>query len=151
MKVILTDTIASLGTVGDEVNVAKGYARNYLVPQKKAIVATPKNRKLFERQAVQIEKQLAKSHTEAAALSEKMRGAVCTIAGKVSEEDRLYGSVSARDIAEQLKVQGFDVDKRMVMLSEPIKTLGSYIVPIRLHADITSEITVKVVPEQEAP
>ncbi len=151
MKVILTDTIASLGTVGDEVNVAKGYARNYLVPQKKAIVATPKNRKLFERQAVQIEKQLARSHTEAEALSEKMRGAVCTIAGKVSEEDRLYGSVSARDIAEQLKVQGFDVDKRMVMLSEPIKTLGSYIVPIRLHADITSEITVKVVPEQEAP
>ncbi len=151
MKVILTDTIASLGTVGDEVNVAKGYARNYLVPQKKAIVATPQNRKLFERQGVQIEKQLARSHTEAEALSEKMRGAVCTIAGKVSEEDRLYGSVSARDIAEQLKVQGFDVDKRMVMLSEPIKTLGSYIVPIRLHADITSEITVKVVPEQEAP
>lgn len=151
MKVILTETIESLGTVGDEVDVAKGYARNYLVPQKKAIVATPKNRKLFERQAVQIEKQLARSHTEAEALSEKMRGAVCTIAGKVSEEDRLYGSVSARDIAEQLKVQGFDVDKRMVMLSEPIKTLGSYIVPIRLHADITSEITVKVVPEQEAP
>ncbi|UCD86432.1 MAG: 50S ribosomal protein L9 [Desulfobacterales bacterium] len=151
MKVILTETIASLGTVGDEVNVAKGYARNYLVPQKKAIVATPQNRKLFERQGVQIEKQLARSHTEAEALSEKMRGAVCTIAGKVSEEDRLYGSVSARDIAEQLKAQGFDVDKRMVMLSEPIKTLGSYIVPIRLHADITSEITVKVVPEQEAP
>jgi large subunit ribosomal protein L9 len=150
MKVILTETLASLGTVGDEVNVAKGYARNYLVPQKKAIVATSKNRKLFERQRIQLEKQLAGEQTKAEALSEEMRGAVCTIAGKVSEEDRLYGSVSTRDIAEQLKAQGFEVDKSMVMLSEPIKTLGSYIVPIHLHADVTSEITVRVVPEQEA-
>ncbi|MEE9401803.1 MAG: 50S ribosomal protein L9 [Desulfobacteria bacterium] len=151
MKVILTETIASLGTVGDEVNVAKGYARNYLVPKKKAIMATAKNRKLFERQRLRLEKQLAGEQTkEAEALSEEMRGAVCTIAGKVSEEDRLYGSVAARDIAEQLKLQGFEVDKSMVMLSEPIKTLGSYIVPIHLHADITSEITVRVVPEQEA-
>jgi len=151
MKVILTETIASLGTVGDEVNVTKGYARNYLVPKKKAIMATAKNRKLFERQRLRLEKQLAGEQTkEAEALSEEMRGAVCTIAGKVSEEDRLYGSVAARDIAEQLKLQGFEVDKSMVMLSEPIKTLGSYIVPIHLHADITSEITVRVVPEQEA-
>jgi large subunit ribosomal protein L9 len=151
MKVILTEAIASLGTVGDEVNVTKGYARNYLVPKKKAIMATAKNRKLFERQRLRLEKQLAGEQTkEAEALSEEMRGAVCTIAGKVSEEDRLYGSVAARDIAEQLKLQGFEVDKSMVMLSEPIKTLGSYIVPIHLHADITSEITVRVVPEQEA-
>jgi large subunit ribosomal protein L9 len=150
MKVILTETIESLGTVGDEVDVAKGYARNYLVPKKKAIVATAKNRKLFERQRMQLEKQLDMAHAEAEAMAEKIRGAVCTIAEKVSEEDRLYGSVSTRDIAEQLKTQGFDVDKSMVMLSEPIKTLGSYIVPIHLHADITSEITVKVVPEQEA-
>ena len=151
MKVILTETIASLGTVGDEVNVTKGYARNYLVPKKKAIMATAKNRKLFERERLRLEKQLAGEQTkEAEALSEEIRGAVCTIAGKVSEEDRLYGSVAARDIAEQLKVQGFEVDRSMVMLSEPIKTLGSYIVPIHLHADITSEITVRVVPEQEA-
>jgi large subunit ribosomal protein L9 len=150
MKVILTETIASLGTVGSEVNVAKGYARNYLVPKKKAIMATAKNRKLFERQRSGLEKQLAGEQTKAKALSEEMRGAVCTIAGKVSEDDRLYGSVAARDIAEQLKAQGFEVDKSMVMLSEPIKTLGSYIVPIHLHADVTSEITVRVVPEQEA-
>ena len=151
MKVILTETIESLGAVGDEVKVAKGYARNYLVPKNKAIEATPKNRKLFERRRSELETQAARERTDAEALSEKMRGAVCTIAGKVSEEERLYGSVAARDIAEQLKMQGFDVDKSMVMLSEPIKTLGSYIVPIHLHADITSEVTVKVVPEQEAP
>jgi large subunit ribosomal protein L9 len=150
MKVILTQSIESLGNVGDEVNVAKGYARNYLVPQKKAMVATPKNRKLFERQREQLQEQMAVEQTRAEALAEKVRGAVCTIAEKVSEDDKLYGSVSTRDIAEQLQAQGFDIDKKMVMLSEPIKTLGSYIVPVRLFADITSEITVKVIPEQEA-
>ncbi len=150
MKVILTEMIESLGTVGDEVNVAKGYVRNYLIPQKKAILATPSNRKIFERQRTQLEQRLAKDQTRAEVMAEKIRGAVCTIAAKVSEGDRLYGSVSTRDIAEQLKLQGFDVDKGMVMLSEPIKTLGSYIVPIRLYTDIASEITVKVVPEQEA-
>jgi len=151
MKVILIEESESLGTVGDEVNVAKGYARNYLIPQKKAIVATSKNRKVFERQRAQLEQQLAKDQTKAEVTAEKIRGAVCTIVGKVSEGDKLYGSVSTRDIAEQLTAQGFDVDKRMIMLSEPIKTLGSYIVPIRLYSDITPEITVRVVPEQEAP
>ena len=151
MKVILIEEIESLGTVGDEVNVAKGYARNYLIPQKKAIVATSKNRKIFERRRGQLEQQIAKDRTKAEVMAEKIRGAVCTIAGKVSEGDRLYGSVSTRDIAEQLRAQGFGVDKRMVMLSEPIKTLGSYIVPIRLYSNIAPEITVRVVPEQEAP
>jgi len=150
MKVILTETIESVGGIGDEVNVAKGYARNYLIPQKKAIVATSKNRKVFELRRVQLEQQLAKEQVKAEAMAERIRGVVCTIAGKVSEEDRLYGSVSTRDIAEQLKAQGFDVDKGIIMLSEPIKTLGSYIVPIRLYSDVTPEITVKVVPEQEA-
>ena len=149
MKVILTEMIESLGTVGDEVNVAKGYARNYLIPQKKAIVATPKNRKVFERQRAQFDQQLAKDQTKAEALAEQIQGAVCTIVGRVSDGDKLYGSVSTRDIAEQLKAQGFAVDKRMVMLSEPIKTLGSFIVPVRLHSDISPEITVRVVPEQE--
>jgi len=149
MKVILTEMIESLGTVGDEVNVAKGYARNYLIPQKKAIVATPNNRKVFERQRAQFEQQLAKDQTKAAVLAENIQGTVCTIVGRVTDGDRLYGSVSTRDIAEQLKAQGFAVDKKMVMLSEPIKTLGSFIVPIRLHSDISPEITVRVVPEQE--
>ena len=151
MKVILTETIEALGTVGNEVNVAKGYARNYLIPQKKALLATPSNRKIFERQQVQFEQQLAKNQIKAEGMAEKIRGTVCTIAGKVSEGDRLYGSVSTRDIAEQLKSQGFDVDKRMVMLSEPIKTLGSYIVPIRLYSDIAPEITVRVVSEEQTP
>ena len=151
MKVILTEYVPALGTVGDEVDVAKGYARNYLVPQGKAISATPKNRKLFERQRLQLEANLAHEQSNAEAMAEKIRGTICTLTGKVSEEDRLYGSVTSRDIEEALKAQGFDIDKRMIMLSEPIKTLGAYIVPIRLHADVTSEITVKVIPEQESP
>jgi len=151
MKVILTEYVASLGTVGDEVDVARGYARNYLVPKKKAILATAKNRTLFERQREQFEAELAIEQTKAEEIAETIRGAVVTLSGKVHEEDKLYGSVSTRDIAEQLSAQGFNVDKRMIMLSEPIKTLGSYIVPIRLHGDITSEITVKVVSEQESP
>lgn len=149
MKVILTENVASLGNVGDEVNVAKGYARNYLVPQKKAIMATPGNRKLLEHRRAELQEQVTIERTRAEELAEKMRGAVCTVAGKVSEEDKLYGSVSTRDITEQLEAQGFPVEKKMVLLSEPIKTLGSYIVPIRLYADVTSEITVKVIPEQE--
>ncbi len=149
MKVILTENIASLGNVGDEVKVAEGYARNYLVPQNKAVRATPKNRKLFERQRAKFQEQVAVEKTQAEELAEKIRGAVCTVAGKVSEEDKLYGSVSTRDITEQLEAQGFAIEKKMVLLSEPIKTLGSYIVPIRLYADVTSEITVKVIPEQE--
>ena len=150
MKLILTETIESLGTAGDEVDVANGYARNYLIPQKKAIMATLSNRKIFERQRLQLQQRLAKDESMAEVMAEKIRGAVCTISGKVSEGDKLYGSVSTRDIAEQLKTQGFDVDRGMVMLSEPIKALGSYIVPIRLHTDIAPEITVRVVPEQEA-
>jgi large subunit ribosomal protein L9 len=151
MKVILTEYIASLGTVGDEVDVANGYGRNYLVPQKKAILANAKNRKVFEQQRQHYDAQLAQEQTQAQAVAEAIRGTVCTIAGKVSELDRLYGSVSARDVAEQLSEQGFELDKRMILLSEPIKTLGSYIVPVRLHGDITSEITVKVVSDQESP
>ena len=149
MKVILTETIKSLGIVGDEVDVARGYARNYLVPKNMAIEANPKNRKFFESQRILLQERRAKEQAQAQAAAEKIHGVVCTIEGKVSEDDRLYGSVAARDIAEQLKAQGLDIEKKMVLLSEPIKTLGSYIVPIRLHADVTSEITVKVIPEQE--
>ena len=150
MKLILTETIEPLGIAGDEVDVANGYARNYLIPQKKAVMATPSNRKIFERQRLQLQQRQAKDESVAEVMAEKMRGVVCTISGKVSEGDKLYGSVSTRDIAEQLKTQGFDVDKGMVMLSEPIKTLGSYIVPVRLYTNIAPEITVRVVPEQEA-
>ena len=148
MKVILRETIVSLGAVGDEVTVADGYARNYLVPQRKAVLATPANRKLVQSEAKQLELKAIKDKGTAAVMAEKIQGAVCTISAKVSEDDRLYGSVTTRDIADQLQAQGIEVDRRMVMLSEPIKTLGSYIVPVELHPEVKPEITVKVVSEE---
>jgi large subunit ribosomal protein L9 len=148
MKVILREMIESLGTVGDEVTVANGYARNYLLPQKKAVLATAANRNVIKRERKQLELQAIKDRGKAELLAEKIQGAVCTIAGKVSEDDRLYGSVTTRDIAEQLESQGFEVHRRMVLLSEPIKTLGSYIVPVQLHPDVSPEVTVKVIAEE---
>jgi len=148
MKVILRELMESLGTVGDEVTVANGYARNYLLPQKKAVLATPANRNLIKRERKQLEVRAIKDRGKAEVLAKKIQGAVCTISGKVSEDERLYGSVTTRDIAEQLQSQGFEVHRRMVMLSEPIKTLGSYIVPVQLHPDINPEVTVKVVAEE---
>jgi len=148
MKVILREMMESLGTVGDEVTVANGYARNYLLPQKKAVSATPANRNLIKRERKQLELRAIKDRGKAEALAKKIQGAVCTISGKVSEDERLYGSVTTRDIAEQLRSQGFQVHRRMVMLSEPIKALGSYIVPVQLHPDVNPEVTVKVVAEE---
>lgn len=150
MKVILREMMESLGTVGDEVDVAKGYARNYLLPQKKAVLATPANRNLIKRERKQLELRAIQDRAKAEVVAEKIQGALCTISGKVSEDDRLYGSVTTRDIAEQLQSQGFEVDRRMVMLSEPIKTLGSYIVPVQLHPGVNPEVTVKVVAEEQA-
>jgi large subunit ribosomal protein L9 len=148
MKVILREAIELLGTVGDEVTVAKGYARNYLIPQKKAVLATPANRKLIERERTGLELKAIKDKSKAAAMAEKVQGAVCTIAAKVSEDDRLYGSVTSRDIVDQLKNQGLKVDRRMILLSEPIKTIGSYVVPVQLHPEVRPEITVKVVTQE---
>lgn len=149
MKVILKETIESLGIVGDEVTVANGYARNYLFPQKKAVLSTSANRNLIERVKKQLDLKDVENRTLAEAMSKKIQGVVCTISAKVSEEDRLYGSVTTRDIVDQLQAQGLEVERKMVMLSEPIKTLGSYIVPVQLHPDINPEITVKVVAEEQ--
>jgi large subunit ribosomal protein L9 len=148
MKLILRETIEALGTVGDEVDVAKGYARNYLIPHNKAVLATSTNRKLIEKDRKKLELQALKEKGLAETQAQALAGIVCSITAKVSEEDRLYGSVSARDIWDQLKAQGIDVDKRMILLSEPIKTLGSYLVPIQLHPKVKPEITVKVVAEE---
>ena len=148
MKLILRETIEFLGTVGDEVTVADGYGRNYLIPKKKAVLATPANRRLIEGERKLLELRAIKDKGKAELMAQKIQGAVCTIEAKVSEDEKLYGSVAIRDIVDNLQAQGFEVDKRMVMLSEPIKSLGSYIVPVQLHPDVSPEITVKVVAEQ---
>jgi len=147
MKVILKETIESLGLVGSIVNVSEGYARNYLLPQKKAVLNTPQNLKMLEREKVKLEIQIAKEKGLAEEIAKKLEGVVCRINAKVSEEDRLYGSVSTRDIVDSLAAQGFTVEKSMVLLGEPIKTLGTFTVPVRVYKGVKPAITVEVVPE----
>jgi len=147
MKVILKETIESLGLVGSIVNVSEGYARNYLLPQKKAVLNTPQNLKMLEREKVKLEIQIAKEKEIAEEIAKKLEGVVCRINAKVSEEDRLYGSVSVRDIVDSLAAQGFTVEKSMVLLGEPIKTLGTFTVPVRVYKGVKPIVTVEVVPE----
>lgn len=147
MKVILKETIDSLGIIGSEVAVSDGYARNYLLPQNKAVQATPQNRKMLIQESAKFELQIAKERKIAEEMAQKLEGVACTIAVKVSEEDRLYGSVSVRDIVEALAAQDIVVEKRMVLLKEPIKTIGSYKVPIRVYKEVEPEITIEIVPE----
>ncbi len=148
MKVILKETIESLGIIGSEVTVADGYARNYLLPQKKAVIATPQNQKLLEQESAKFEVQIAKERKLAQEMAERLEGVGCTISAKVSEEDRLYGSVTIRDIIDALAKQDIKVEKRMVLLKETIKTIGTYKVPLRVYKDVEPEITVEIVPEK---
>ena len=147
MKVILKETIESLGIIGSEVNVADGYARNYLLPQNKAVIATPQNRNVLAQEKEKFELQIAKEKKIAEEMAERLQGIHCEIAAKVSEEDRLYGSVTVRDIIDALAKKDVKVEKRMVLLTEAIKNTGTYKVPIRVYRDVEPEITVEIVPE----
>jgi large subunit ribosomal protein L9 len=147
MKVILKETISSLGIIGSEVAVADGYARNYLLPQDKAVLATPQNRRKMEQERTKFEIQIAKERKLAEEMAEKLEGVVCKISAKVSEEDRLYGSVGARDIISALAAQDIVVEKRMVLLKEPLKEVGSFKIPIRVYKEVEPEITVEITPE----
>lgn len=147
MQVILKETIESLGTVGSEVKVADGYARNYLLPQGKALPANEHNRKIMEQQKSKIALMLAKEKATAEEAAKRISGVVVQIRAKVSEENRLYGSVGVREIAEALKEIGIEVERKMILLAEPIKTTGSFTVPIRVYKEVEPEITVEVLAE----
>jgi len=147
MKVILTETIEALGIIGTTVTVADGYARNYLLPQGKAIPDTPKNRKIVEQQRTKFDLQIAKEKQLAEEMAKRLEDVTCTIAAKVSEEERLYGSVTVREIMDALQKQDIAVDKRMILMTEPIKSIGSYKIPIRVYKGVEPEITVDVVAE----
>ena len=147
MKVILKETIDSLGIIGSEVKVADGYAHNYLLPKNKAVPATPQNRKLLERDRTKFELQIAKERKVAEEMAQRLESVSITIAAKVSEEDRLYGSISLRDIIDALANQDIVIEKRMILMREPIKSVGSYKVPIRVYKEVEPEISVEIVPE----
>jgi len=147
MKLILKETIGSLGIIGSEVEVADGYARNYLLPQGKAVKDTPQNRKVLEKEKVKFDLQIAKEKAFAEEMAQRLEGLTCKIAAKVTEEDKLYGSVTVHDIIEALEAQDVKIEKRMILLSDPIKTTGTYKVPIRVYKEVEPEITVEIVPE----
>jgi len=147
MKVILKETIDSLGIIGSEVSVADGYARNYLLPQGKAVPATPQFRRVMEHEKAKLEIQIAKEKEIAQQMAQRLAAVECQIAAKVHEADRLYGSVTVRDIVDALAKQEIQLEKRMVLLKEPIKTIGTFKVAIRVYKEVEPEITVNIVPE----
>lgn len=149
MKVILKETIESLGIIGSEVSVAKGYARNYLLPQNKAVEATPSNRKVLKQEKKKFEVQIAKERKIAEEMAAALEGVRCKIEARVSDENRLYGSVTVRDIINSLARQDIKVEKRMVLLNEAIKETGTYKIPIRVYKGVEPEITVEIQAEEK--
>lgn len=147
MQVILKEAIEKLGAQGDVVKVADGYARNFLLPQNLAVPATAGNMKLVEHIKIAAIKKEATEQKQAEDLSGLLAQVAVTVARKVGENDVLYGSVTAMDIAEDLHRQGYEIDKRKIHLEEPLKTLGEYSVPIKLHREVTATIKVNVVGE----
>ena len=148
MKVILTENIPSLGEIGKVVNVAPGYARNYLLPQGLAQEATGKNvRELEHRKRILAQKR-EKVRQEMLSLAEKLNQVKISMRRKVSEEDKLYGSVSAMDVASALQEQGFDLPRKDIQLEQPIKQLGTYEIPIRVDAQITAHVNLVIDKEE---
>ncbi len=147
MKVILRESLSNLGTAGSVVNVAAGYARNYLIPRNIAIPATPVNMKVFEHEKRSIEVRREKMHKESETLKAKLEKISCSISKKVGDQDKLFGSVTTQDIEKAFAAEGFQIDKKDILLADPIKALGVYTVPIRLFEDIIANTKVWVVRE----
>ncbi len=147
MQIVLKEDIEKLGRRGEVVKVADGYARNYLLPLGKALPATPGNLKAIEREKRRYVARLAKEKGDNEALAGRIQALSLTLVRKVGENDVLYGSVTSSDIALGLEKEGIVVDKRRIQLVDPIKSLGIYQVPIRLHPEVTAEVKVWVVKE----
>ncbi len=150
MDVILLQEIEKLGTRGQVVKVADGYGRNYLLPRKLAVAATEQNRRWVDQQRAKFLKVEAKEKAEAEDLAKLMEGVAVTILRKAGEKETLFGSVTAIDIAEALAGQGYVIDKRRIQLQAPLKVLGEYDVPVKLHREVSVTIKVKVESQPEA-
>jgi len=145
MEIILRQGVENLGKPGDVVNVKAGYARNYLLPHGLAYEATPGNLKRIQQERDRLEAAENERRSAAQGIAEKLEQVSLTFSARVGEEGKLFGSVTASDIAQQLEAQGFHVEKRQIDLHEAIKALGVYRVPVRLHADVKPEIRVWVI------
>jgi large subunit ribosomal protein L9 len=147
MEVILREHVEHLGRRGEIVKVADGYARNYLLPRKLALLATAGNKQQIERERVKFDARETEDTLAAQAVAARMATVEIVIARKVGETAALYGSVTTADIAEALAAKGIDLDRRKIQLADPIKRIGDVDVPVRLHRDVTATLKVRVVPE----
>jgi|SRR4051812_47522760 large subunit ribosomal protein L9 len=147
MEVILREHVDNLGRRGEIVKVADGYARNFLLPRKLALPATEGNKKHVERERKIMESREAEDKAQAEAIASRLAAVDISIARRVGETEQLYGSVTAGDIADFLKAKGFEIDRRKLILPEPIKTIGDHNVPLKLHREVTVPLVVKVVKE----
>jgi large subunit ribosomal protein L9 len=149
MDLILREDVEKLGTRGQLVKVSPGYARNFLLPKKLAVAATESNKKIVEQERQAHLRREAKEVSDATDLGKMMTDVSVTISQKAGENDQLFGSVTSKDIAEALEKQGYTIERRKIVLDEPIRTLGEFKVPLRLHREVTAEIAVRVVKEEE--
>ena len=148
MEVILREDIERLGNRGQVVKVADGYARNFLLPKRLAVAATDANRKIVEQERQAHLRREAKQKSEAEDLSKLLTGVTVIIAQKAGENGQLFGSVTSKDVGDALAQKNFTIDRRKVLMDDPIKQLGEFKVPVRLHRDVTAEVTVQVVKEE---
>lgn len=144
MELILKETISSLGREGDIVNVKAGYGRNYLLPKRKAVVANARNKALFEKNKAAIEARRAEERKASESMAKKLAGISIEISQLVGKDERLFGSVTAGDIAEKLAELDIKIDKRHILLSDPIKSLGETTIPVKVGFDLTADILVKI-------
>ena len=144
MEVILRDHVENLGRRGEVVKVADGYARNFLLPRRLALPATEGNKKRVEKERRILETKEAEERQSAEAIAARLSALELAIARKVGENDQLYGSVTNADIADLLKEKGFEIDRRKILLADPIKALGGNTVPVKLHRDVTAQVKVTV-------
>src|SRR5437899_682139 len=151
MEVILREEVEKLGRRGDMVKVANGYARNFLLPRRLAVAANESNKKIVEQEKQAHLRREAKEQASAAELGKLMSAVEVTITQKAGENDQLFGSVTAADIATALEKLGYTIDRRKVHLEEPIKTLGDFKVSVRLHKDVSIDVPVHVVKEEQWP
>lgn len=149
MEVILRADVPKLGHRGEVVNVAEGYARNYLLPRKMAVMASAGNKKVIEQEKAAAVRREVTDKTQAEQLAKMLADVTVVVARKAGEEDQLYGSVTSIDVAEALQAKGYSVDRRKIQIEDPIRTLGEFQVPLRLHREVESTVKLQVVRETE--
>ena len=147
MLVILLENVPSLGKAGDQVKVSDGYGRNYLIPKKKAVLATEKSLKVIEHQKRQVQQRMEKAKKDAEKMAQQIAKFSCTFTKTIGESGKLFGSITSMDIESYLKENGMEVDRKKISLEEPIKNLGMFTVPIKLHPEVTAHLKVWVVQE----